>query len=143
MAKPKPPLSPQEEVRLIDAIADAEKGHRGEIRVHFGASCPGKAIDEAKRIFATLPKTLYDTAVVLYIAPTDHKVAVWAGRGVHGSTESEVWQAITSAIARNAKSGSLIDGLEEALEQIRQVLLVAAPGPDVGGNELGDAPSYD
>ena len=129
-------LTPEETKRIVEAVRSAERGHRGEIVVHFVDRCRGDAVEAAARFFATLKKTRGDTAAVLLVAPVDRKVAVFAGTGVYGREQPEFWRGVTDAVAARAASGDVVGGVVDAVAKLGEVLSTAAPGTDDAGDEL-------
>jgi uncharacterized membrane protein len=130
-----------EDARLVAAIGRAEKGSRGEVRVHVDVSVRTHApLSRARKLFDDLGmgRTSGGTAVLLYVAVADRKAAVYAGVGIHGATEPGFWQTVTDTVATGARDGDLAGGIERALDQIGVVLREHAPGEDVAGNELPD-----
>ncbi len=134
-------LGKKDEERVVDAIRRAEQGNRGEVMVHVERFCAGgDALARAARLFESLGmrRTAADTGVLLYVASADRKVAVFAGQGLYGAAEPEFWRSVTDAVADGARKGDLVAGLEEGLARVGGLLLTAAPGEDVAGNELPD-----
>ncbi|MFY0572723.1 TPM domain-containing protein [Archangium lansingense] len=133
-------LTPQEEARLVEAIRRAEQGNRGEVLVHVERRCVGgNALARAMSLFEKLVRqTAADTGVILYVAVEDRKVAVFAGRGVHGAAMPGFWESVVEAVADGFKRGEPESGLEAAVERIGGLLRTVIPGEDVAGNELPD-----
>ncbi|MBK7579688.1 MAG: TPM domain-containing protein [Myxococcales bacterium] len=127
---------------LAEAIALAEKGHRGEVRVHLEQRCPkGKSPkDRAAELFESLGmyRTEEDTGVLLYVSFDDGLCALHAGAGVKNAGAPEFWRDVAEQIDRGFTIGEPLAGLCAALEQIGEVLREHAPGEDVAGNELPD-----
>lgn len=124
---------------MIAAITRAERGNRGEVRVHLEARCPGSdPLARARGLFHALgvDRTKDGTGVLLYVAVDDRKVAVFAGHGVHGAQTPEFWKGVTDTVADGARKGSLTQGLVAGIDRIGEVLRVAAAGRDRHGNEL-------
>ncbi|MBE7485275.1 MAG: TPM domain-containing protein [Polyangiaceae bacterium] len=127
---------------LNDAIAAAEKGHRGEVRVHVERTSPQgtTASDRADQLFESfgMHRTREDTAVLLYVSFDEGRSAVHAGSGIGGATTPEFWKSVTAEIDRGFSIGEPLAGLCAALEQIGDVLRKHAAGEDIAGNELPD-----
>ena len=127
---------------LNQAIAAAEKGHRGEVRVHVEGRCPKGSTPErrAAELFESfgMHRTQEDTAVLLYVAFKDGRSAVHAGSGVQNAAAPGFWQAVAEEIDRGFSIGEPLAGLCAALEQIGEMLRVHAAGEDIAGNELPD-----
>jgi uncharacterized membrane protein len=135
-------LDDAQEREVVAAIGRAERGHRGEVRVHLEGRAP-KGVDalaRAKEIFAKLglAKTRDDTGVLLYVAVEDRRAAVYAGKGVFGGGDEAVWKHVVDAIAQGFTRGDPAAGLCEALDLVGDVLRMRAPGEDDAGNELPD-----
>ncbi|MFT3708354.1 MAG: TPM domain-containing protein [Archangium sp.] len=132
-------LTADEEERVVRAIANAERGNRGEVRVHIEKTCPAKdPVTRAHAVYKEqrLDQTQGDTAVLLYVATGSRKVSVWAGAGIHGQGGAEFWKSVTDAVAEHSKNGKLTDGLVAALGKIGELLRQHVPGTDTAGNEL-------
>ncbi len=128
---------------LTAAIAEAEKGHRGEVRVHLERRCPKKRTpaERAEELFASfgMDRTQEDTAVLLYVAFDDGQCSVHAGSGVRDAGKAGFWRSVATEIERGFSIGEPLAGICAALEQIGEVLREHAPGEDIAGNELPDA----
>jgi uncharacterized membrane protein len=127
---------------IAQAITEAEKGHRGEVRVHLERRCP-KTMEPAARaaeLFESfgMSRTQQDTAVLLYVAFDDGRSAVHAGSGIANAGAPGFWQAVAEQIDRGFSIGEPLAGICAALEQIGEMLREHAAGEDVAGNELPD-----
>jgi hypothetical protein len=132
-------LSNDERRAIVDAVADAERGSSGEVRVHIEPRCPsGDALDRARALFQSLGmhRTRRGTGVLLYIATEDHRAAIFAGPGLYEASEASFWQAITQRVAAGFKNRRPADGIVAALQMIGERLREHAAGEDVSGNEL-------
>ena len=128
---------------LTAAIAAAELGHRGELRVHLERRLPkGKTPrDRAQELFESfgMDRTAEDTAVLLYLGFDAGRCAVHAGSGVKDAAAPGFWQSVADEIERGFSIGEPLAGLCAAVEQIGDLLREHVPGEDVAGNELPDA----
>jgi uncharacterized membrane protein len=132
-------LGPRQIRRIEWAIAEAERGHRGEIRVHVEGRYTGDGpIARAAAVYHALgmDRTRDDTAALLYIALDDRKVAVWHGAGLAGAADERFWSGVTEAVAAGLRAGRPAEGIAQAVAEMGRVMLKAAPGEDVRGNEL-------
>ena len=134
------PLGAEDEKEVVRAIVEAEKGNRGEVRVHIESRCPGDALERAREHFFRLgmDRTAEGTGVLLYVAGKDCRAAVYAGPGIHGAADEKFWQLAVKAVAEGFSSGEPARGITRALAMIGELLRAAAPGEDVSGNELPD-----
>jgi uncharacterized membrane protein len=137
----KRPLTMAQEAALVAAIRDAERGNRGEVRLHVERRCPGgDALKRARQIFHLLGMsgTRDDTAVLLYVALSDRKAAVFAGNGIHGAADEDFWRSVVDVVAQGYKRGAGEASLVIALGRIGDMLRQHVPGEDRAGNELPD-----
>ncbi len=128
---------------LTAAIAAAELGHRGELRVHLERRIPkGKTpSDRAQELYESfgMDRTAEDTAVLLYLAFDLGRCAVHAGSGVKDAAAAGFWRSVAEEIDRGFSIGEPLAGLCAAVEQVGDLLRKHVPGEDVAGNELPDA----
>ena len=137
----KRPLTIAQEAALVAAIRDAERGNRGEVRVHVEKRCPGgNALERARQIYHLLGMsgTQEDTAVLLYVALSDRKAAVFAGSGIHAAAKPDFWKSVVDAVAKGYARGAGEAGLVDAIGKIGELLREHLPGEDRSGNELPD-----
>ncbi len=119
---------------IVQAIGLAERGHRGEIQVYLEARYPGVGpVARAAQLFQALGlgETQGGTGVLLYVATEDHRTAVWAGPGIFGAREPGFWRDVCRAVADGYRADQPVAGLVTALDKLRTLLVIAAPGPDV------------
>jgi len=134
-------LTAGERRALVAGIAAAERGHRGEIRVHLESRYPGDGPRRRAEVLfheLGLDRTRDGTGVLLYVAERDRKTAVFAGPGVYGARAAGFWNDVAATVARGYAQGDRMSGLLRALEMIGEILRDAAPGKDTAGNELPD-----
>jgi uncharacterized membrane protein len=126
-----------EEGRIVAAIAAAEKGNRGEVRVHVEQTCKGDPLVRARDRFHKLAmgNTSQDTAVLLFVAPGSRTAAVWAGQALYDGGADQ-WKAVVEAIAKDGKDGKVVDGIVAGLNKIGEILRAKLPGDDRSGDEL-------
>lgn len=136
-----PTLTTRERRELQAGIAAAERGHRGEIRVHLESRYPGDGpLQRAEALFHELglDRTRDGTGVLLYVAERDRKVAVFAGPGIYGARAPGFWKDVAVTVARGYAADDRLGGLLRAVEQIGEILRATVPGEDTAGNELPD-----
>jgi len=136
-------LSPADRARIVEAVTRAERGHRGEIVVHIEARCLRHPLERAARLFRKrgVDRTREQTGVLLYVAPSSRRAAVWAGDGVEGGAEVATWQPVFDALAAGHRDGDPVAGIVRAIAAIGEVLTTRAAGEDRHGNELDDGVS--
>ena len=132
-------LTARERRELQAAIGAAERGHRGEIRVHLENRYLGDGPRRrAEALFHELglDRTRDGTGVLLYVAERDRKTAVFAGPGVYGARTPGFWSDVAATIADGYATGERMTGLLRGLAMIGEILRDAAPGEDTAGDEL-------
>ena len=125
--------------RIAAAVRAAEAGHRGEIVVHLEPRPLVHPLRRAARLFHQLgvDRTKDGTGVLLYVAPTARRAAVWAGPGIVGGDDPETWAPVFAALG--AGSGAFdLTRLCAAIAALGQVLAQRAAGVDHHGDELGN-----
>ncbi len=137
-------IGARDEAAIVDAIRRAERGSRGEVRVHLERRCPlDEPMGRARSLFGELGmgSTREATGVLLYVSLRPRAACVYAGEGVHGAAEPGFWQEVADRVARGFAEGRAAEGLVRAVDAIGALLRRAAPGDDRAGNELEDAVS--
>ncbi len=135
-------LTAADDVRVVEAIGRAEKGNRGEVRVHLERKCePEDPLDRAREVFAALDmyETEEQTGVLLYVALEPRVCCVFAGQGIHGAAKPGFWDDVIDEVAAGFGAGQAAKGLIEALDAIGELLREQVPGEDRAGNELPNA----
>ena len=134
---------------LETAIADAERGHRGEIRFAVEATLGPRALlrgqparERALEVFSELRvwDTAEDNGVLIYVLLADHDVEIVADRGVAARVDTAEWAAICRDMEACFKAGRYADGARAGIRRVGTLLARHYPGADRAGNELPDRP---
>lgn len=138
-------LKPYEEAELMHAIAAAEAGSIGELRVVIVRKVKGDALSAAKRHFAELglEKTRGRSGVLLLVSTGDHKAAIIGDVGVHAKVGERFWQAVIDRAIGHFSQGELLLGLLSAVHEIGGAFRAHLPAERGEGNELPNAVHYD
>ncbi len=131
-------LSEEDEEKIVQAIAAAEKFTTGEIRVHIEAKCKKDPVDRAKAIFAELEmhETEARNGVILYIATKDRKVAIFGDEGISRQVEKNFWQDEIDKLIGEFKQGNFEQGIESVVGDIGEKLKQFFPSDGADPNEL-------
>jgi uncharacterized membrane protein len=126
--------------RIAEAVKAAEHGHRGEIVVHVEWRSLGHPLKRAAKLWTRLgvDKTKEDTGVLLYVATSNRRAAVWSGKGVRDGDKVETWKPAFDALG---KADTTVAGICNAVAAIGAILATHAAGHDTHGNELADGVS--
>lgn len=132
-----------EEKQLItEAIQRAEKLTSGEVRVFVEGKCSYvDAIDRAAELFFNLQmqKTEDRNAVLIYIAMTDHQLAVFGDEGIHKKVGNEYWNMEVKKMITNFNRENYAKGISEVVEDIGEALTKHFPyNNNTDKNELPD-----
>lgn len=137
-------LTDEQEQQVIRAIKEAENQTSGEIRVHIESTCDTEPLDRAARIFHELgmDETELQNGVLIYIASEDHKVAVYAGQGIHKQVEEDFWDGILNLLVEHFKNDNFVEGIAQAVRKVGTKLTDIYPYQKGDVNELSNDISY-
>lgn len=131
------------------AVMLAEAGQRGELRFVAEGPLPfaylwddRSARQRAADLFARLG--VWDTAdnsgVLIYVQLVDHRVEIFADRGVAGKVAQAEWDALCRQMEAAFKSGDYRGGALAAINRVGALLATHFPGGEANPNELLDQP---
>jgi uncharacterized membrane protein len=132
-------LSKLDHERIIHAIHEAESKTSGEIRVLIQrGKLKTDPLETAQRRFQRLGmhKTRERNAVLIFVAPRDHKFAVAGDRGIHEKCGDELWQRVVERMRAHFQREKFSDALVEAIQEIGNVLQRHFPKTSDDTNEL-------
>ena len=118
-------FSPEEKKLIVEAIQNAEKNTSGEIRVFVENRCSYMdAIDRAGEIFYNLDmqKTAQRNGVLVYVALTDHQLALFGDEGIHQKVGTAFWQKEVSQMIKNFNKENYADGIKQCVLDIGEAL---------------------
>jgi uncharacterized membrane protein len=133
-------LAPDDLEAVSRAVARAEAGTSGEVRVHLDARCPGDPMARAVEVFERLgmTRTALRNGVLVYVAIEDHKLAVIGDAGVHERVGPAYWTGLRDTLIGQLREGRARDGLVAAVRDIGEVLHRHFPRAPDDRNELPD-----
>lgn len=127
---------------VADAIAAAEKGTTGEIRVHVVGALGGlDPLEAAKRAFASLgmEKTRARNGVIVLVSHLDHRFAIWGDEGIHAKAGQQLWDRAARALESGLRAGRPAGALEACVREVGAALALHFPrGAGDDPNELPD-----
>ncbi len=134
-----------EEKQIIETIQKAETVTSGEIRIHLRHKCHGDPVKEARKIFARLGmhRTPFRNGVLLYIAPDNHRFAIFGDEGIDEVVPPHFWENVRDLIHNHFIREDFAEGVCRAVEQIGRQLADHFPPQDEKTNHLPDDISYD
>ncbi len=140
--KKKDLFDPEEKLRIVEAVRNAERMTSGEIRVFVENRCSYMdAIDRAKEIFVELKmhETADRNAVIVYVALKDKQLAIFGDEGIHHKLGNEYWGTEVKKMISNFNKENYADGIIEVVTDIGEALTQLFPfNKDTDKNELPD-----
>lgn len=135
-------FSAEEEVKILDAIRNAEKQTSGEVRLFVESKCRFvDPLDRAAEIFLQLKmnETVNRNGVLVYIATVHHQLAVFADEGIYNKAGQQFWNNAVHAMVREFKNDNYANGITEMIYKIGQLLSTHFPyDASTDKNELPD-----
>ncbi len=112
------------------AVAQAEQGHQGEIRVVIEGNVPmvqaywHDTPQRAMHLFSHLRvwDTAYNSGILLYINICARKVELIADRGIHQFVSTAHWQSICDNVSAQLQAKAYLPAVLDGVQQIGQTL---------------------
>jgi len=134
-------LSKLEHDRIIQAIREAESKTSGEIRVLIQrGKLKSDPLVAAQSKFHRLGmhKTSERNAVLIFVAPRVHKLAVVGDNAIHEKCGDEFWQRVVERMRTHFQNEKFSDALIGAVKEVGTVLAGHFPKTSGDTNELPD-----
>ena len=134
-------LSKLEHDRIVHAIRETESKTSGEIRVYLQrGKLNADPVTAAQKKFHQLRmhKTQERNAVLIFVAPREHKFAVVGDRAIHEKCGDEFWQRIVEGMRTHFQNEKFNHALIDAISEIGKVLAAHFPKTLGNANELPD-----
>src|SRR5881296_3608369 len=134
-------LSKLEHDRIVHAIREGESKTSGEIRVYIQrGKLKADPLVVAQKKFQQLQmhKTAERNAVLIFVAPREHKFAVVGDRAIHEKCGDEFWQRIVDGMRTHFQNEKFSHAIIEAIEEIGKVVAAHFPKRSTSVNELPD-----
>ncbi len=133
-------ISKLDEVRIVQAIAEAERRSSGEIRVYISHRRRTDPLKFARKRFVELgmTQTRHRNAVLVYLVPLTRQFAVIGDAGVHEKCGEAFWQQVSAGMAGLLKQGRSTEAILEAVQMIGDILAQHFPRDPNDRNELPD-----
>ncbi|HXG03123.1 MAG TPA: TPM domain-containing protein [Candidatus Binatia bacterium] len=135
---------------LARAIAEAERHTSAELVVHLERRIPRLAGDDpaqarARDVFLRLglDRTRDRTAVLIYLALDDHRLAIVGDEGVHARVGDEYWAQVRDLMVERLRQGRTREALLAAIEAVGAALRRHFPRRPDDRDELRDRVTFD
>jgi uncharacterized membrane protein len=131
--------------KIVAAIAEAESGTSGEIRVFVTEHEAADALKEARTQFTRMgmEKTAERNGVLIYVAPKSQTFAVVGDAGVHAKCGENFWDATAAKMQTSFKEEKFVEGLIEGIRSVGEILGRHFPRKGDDWNELPDSVERD
>ena len=135
-----PFFTPDQQKRVVEAIASAENQTSGELKVFIEASCPGDVVERAMAVFDELEmyQTRLRNGVLFYLAHEDHKFAVIGDEGIHEKVPYDFWETTKEHLREHFVRGEFAEGFVQGILEAGEQLAKHFPNQGNTGNELPD-----
>lgn len=136
-----PFLNAQDSARVEAAVKAAEERTTGEIHVHVTAIAPpNKILERAEALFFELglEKTAARNGVLILIAASDRRFAIWGDKGIHQAAGQPLWDEARVLLESGLKAGKPGEALVACVAAVGRALEKHFPRSDSDKNELPD-----
>jgi uncharacterized membrane protein len=125
---------------VVAAIARAEAGTSGEIRVHVTRRKPEDIEASARERFEKLGMagTAEHNGVLFYIAPRVRKFQILGDTAIHDRCGDDFWKATAVEMEEAFRRGAFTEGLIAGIGRIGELLKAHFPRGNKDRNELPD-----
>ena len=114
---------------MRQAIADAERGTTGRIRIEIIARAGGRDLLELARLhFRKHPGNGHH--VLVLISHLDHRFAIWGEADIDARSGRALWESASHALATRFRERRYADGIEECVRLIGRDLVRLFPKRD-------------
>lgn len=133
-------FSEQEQERIREAIAGAERSTSGEIRIFAERHCKGQPYERAVHFFNKLgmAQTKLRNGVLIYLASEDHRFAIIGDAGINKVVPENFWQSTKDLMLAHFKKGEMAEGIITGIREAGQQLKTFFPAVADDTNELSN-----
>jgi uncharacterized membrane protein len=137
-------ISNADELKIEEAVANAEKLTSGEIRVHIDKDCDIAIMDRAAEVFDILEmqKTAQRNGVLIYLSKREKQFAIIGDAGIHNKVPLGFWKETSDNMSIYFKSGDFTKGIIEGIESAGKKLQEYFPLLENDKNELSNKMSF-
>ena len=131
--------------RIVTAIAEAERGTSGEIRVHVTRRKPKDLEARARLRFEKLgmTRTAERNGVLFYIVPGMRRFQILGDSGIHEKCGDEFWRETAAVLEDHFRRGDFTGGIVAGVRKVGDLLASHFPRAKDDRNELEDQVTED
>ncbi len=133
-------LNKKQKKDILTAIKNAEKLTSGEIRLHLEAKCSEDPLERSKIVFQQLKmnETLLHNGVLIYVAVSDRKLAVFGDKGINDVVAVDFWDNVKDEMVKHFNDDTFSDGIIKVIGLVGKKLQDYFPRHDDDIDELAD-----
>ena len=133
--------------RIERAIVAGEATHRGQVAVAIEAALPLTRVlrklsprERAIEVFGLLRvwDTEENSGVLVYLLLADRDVEIVADRAIHRHVGADAWEAICKRIESAFHDHRYVEGIENGIREISELLAEHFPGGGADADEVGN-----
>ena len=130
----------EEQLRIRQAIEEAEKFTSGEIRICIEKKCSEEVLDRAAKYFyqLSMDKTKLRNGVLIYLATVDRKFAIIGDAGINKMVPENFWDETKTHMQEQFRHGNLVEGIVTGVTMAGKQLQKFFPYLHNDINELPD-----
>jgi len=139
----KPMLDKASQLKIVEAIKEAESKTSGEVRVFMEHHCAYvDPMERAKEIFASLAmeQTSARNAVLVYVAISDRQFALFGDVAIYEKAGGPIfWKKAAEKLVGHLRKNEIAEGMHNCIHELGTALATHFPyDPAVKKNELPD-----
>src|SRR5688572_24614246 len=107
-------IHPKEQLRILEAIRNAERLTGGELKVHIEGRCPvPDPVKRAQELFSKLgvTRTKDRNGVLVYVATRERRFAIIGDQGIGEDPSSPYWEDARQKMTIAFRRGAYGDGI--------------------------------
>ena len=134
-------LSKLEHDRIVEAIRDTESKTSGQIRVFIQRgklNVDPLAAAQKKFHHLGMHRTSERNAVLIFVAPRAHKLAVVGDKAIHEKCGEQLWQKLVDGMREHFRNEKFSHALVEAIEETGKALAEHFPKRSESSKQLPD-----
>jgi uncharacterized membrane protein len=115
--------------RVVSAIASAEAGTSGEIRVIIAKHKASDAVAAAQDYFnkTGMANSAHRNGVLIFVAPSSRSYAIVGDSAVHEKCGDPFWASLAKTMGEHFKAGHFTEGIVHGVERAGELLAKTFP----------------
>ena len=130
-----------DQVRVVEAIREAERVTSGEIRVSVAHFFWGNVEKTAGKAFRRLgmENTADRNGVLIFLVPSRKRFAILGDKGIHEKVGQAFWNDVSVCLSSHFRRGAFTEGLVEGIRMVGDRLAAHFPSAgEADRNELSE-----